>query len=71
MPKLNLEGKIRVIQAKNKRRLKPGRGSTMRKSMDIMGAWYLWKQVGVVWQWGALEDLGQVSNMMYLVGKPP
>lgn len=35
----------------------------MCKSMDTMGAWYFWKQV-VVWQWGALEDLEQVSNMM-------
>ena len=48
---------------KEQRRVKPGRGSSMCKSMDTKGAWYL-LETGSMWQWGALEDLGQVNNMM-------
>lgn len=47
---MNLGGKIGVIQAKNKRRGKTGRGSSMCKSMDTEGAWYL-LEMGSSWQW--------------------
>lgn len=58
MPELNLEGKIGIIQAKNKRRVKPGRESSVCKGMDTVGPWYLLERGGS-WQWGALEDLGR------------
>lgn len=47
---------------KEQRRVKPGR-SSMCKSMDSKGAWHL-LETGSFWQWEALEDLGQVNNMM-------